>query len=162
MAQRHSSNAAMQDNIRRFRDYTAAKGLKNTPQRQLIMETFMSADGHLSAEDLYAKVKKLDPSLGQATVYRTMKLLRDAGLAREMEFGDGFARYEPVGEEHHDHLICESCGLTIEVIDENIESLQEKLAIRHGFRPTRHRLYLYGICPQCRKKEKENGEPQQG
>ena len=81
-----------------------------------------------------------------------VKLLCEAELAREVRFGDGIARYEMRGESHHDHLICERCGQNIEVVDPEIERLQEALARRHGFVPTFHRLYLYGICPACRTK----------
>lgn len=146
----------MQDPIQLFQHYISEHGLKNTPQRLRIVETFLSAEGHISTEELYAHVKVLDPSVGQATVYRTMKLLCDSGLAREVQFGDGVSRYEHcLGSQHHDHLICERCGLTIEVVDEEIERLQEALARRNGFTPTRHHLYLYGICPQCAGKRKK-------
>lgn len=146
----------MHDPIQFFQQYISEHGLKNTPQRLRIVETFMAAEGHLSTEELYASVKTLDSSVGQATVYRTMKLLCDSGLAREVQFGDGVSRYEQrLGSEHHDHLICERCGLTIEVVDEDIENLQEALARRHGFTPTRHHLYLYGICPTCSGKGKK-------
>ena len=140
----------MQDPVRAFQQYIARKGLKNTPQRLRIVEAFMAAQGHPSTEELYACLKEVDPSLGQATVYRTMKLLCDSGLAREVQFGDGVSRYERrIGAEHHDHLICECCGMTIEVVDDDIERLQDALARKHGFQPTRHHLYLYGLCPAC-------------
>lgn len=145
----------MHDPIQIFQQYISEHGLKNTPQRLRIVESFLSAKGHISTEELYATVKTLDPSVGQATVYRTMKLLCESGLAREVQFGDGVSRYEQrIGAEHHDHLICEHCGLTIEVVDEDIERLQEALARRNGFAPTRHHLYLYGICPECAAKSK--------
>ncbi len=132
--------------------YIADKGLKNTPQRLRIADVFMTSQGHFSTEEIYGAVCKIDPSVGQATVYRTMKLLCDAGLAREVHFGDGIVRYEPRNTKHHDHLICESCGEALEVVDEKIEELQELLTRRHGFIPTRHVLCLYGICPKCQSK----------
>ena len=142
----------MQDSVSKFQQYIADHGLKNTPQRLRIVEVFLAAGGHPSTEELYARVKALDPSVGQATVYRTMKLLCESGLAREVQFGDGVSRYEVrLGTPHHDHLICEHCGKTIEVVDEEIERLQEALTRRHGFVPTRHHLYLYGLCPDCQK-----------
>lgn len=142
----------MKDPMQVFTEYIAGNNLKVTPQRLLIVEVFMREDGHLTTEELYELVKKSDPSVGQATVYRTMKLLCDSGLAKEVHFGDGVARYEKkYGSEHHDHLICEKCGKNIEVIDDEIELLQEKLAERHGFSLTSHRMYLYGICDACRK-----------
>lgn len=142
----------MHNVVRCFQKYITDKGLKNTPQRLRILEVFLSAEGHPATEDIYATVKALDPSVGQATVYRTMKLLCDSGLAREVQFGDGVSRYERrIGIAHHDHLICEHCGRTIEVVDQEIERLQEDLAQKHGFTPTRHHLYLYGLCPACKK-----------
>ncbi len=145
----------MQEPMRIFADYVADHGLKNTPQRRLIVDVFFKSDKHLSTEDLYDLVRKEDNGIGQATVYRTLKLLCDAGLAREMHFGDGIARYEPVEDDsHHDHLICASCHKNIEVVDENIERLQVELAKKHGFTLTSHRMYLYGVCKDCRKAAK--------
>ena len=100
-------------------------------------------------------VKKADSSVGQATVYRTLKHFLDAGLARSVHFGDGVNRYEPsYGQEHHDHLICENCGKSVEVVDPEIERLQEVVARDQGFILTRHKMYLYGICEDCRKGKK--------
>ncbi len=135
-----------------FINYLNSQGLKLTPQRRLILEVFLESEDHLASEELYEKVKKLNPAIGQATVYRTVKLLSDSGIAKELYFGDGVARYEPkYGRKHHDHLICENCGKNVEVIDEKIEELQEELAKRHGYVLTGHRMYLYGICSNCRK-----------
>lgn len=138
-----------------FQEYITRQKLKKTPQRLLIADVFFQSHGHLTTEDLYERVKLEDSSVGQATVYRTMKLLCDAKLAKEVHFGDGVARYEQrYGSRHHDHLICEHCGINIEVLDEDIERLQEELARRHGFKLTTHRMYLYGICSQCRSADK--------
>ena len=73
------------------------------------------------------------------------------GLACEVERLHGLARYEHAADAHHDHLICENCGRNIEVVDSQIEELQDALARKHGFKPTFHRLYLYGICPDCQR-----------
>ena len=141
----------MKDAVSSFRSYINRKGLKNTSQRLRIVEVFLKAGGHLTTEELYERVKLADPSIGQATVYRAMKLLCDSGIAKEVHFGDAAARYEPIfGEKHHDHLICESCGSNIEVVDEEIERLQERLAKQHGYKLTAHRMSLYGICKRCR------------
>ena len=145
----------MSEPQRVFSDYIADHGLKQTPQRRLIVQVFFAADTHLTTEELYAKVRAVDSGVGQATVYRTLKLLCEAGLAKEMHFGDGTARYEPaLDESHHDHLICTQCGKNIEVLDETIETLQEILARNHDFILTSHRMYLYGICSGCRKNPK--------
>jgi Fur family ferric uptake transcriptional regulator len=132
--------------------YLAKKGMKLTNQRRLIVREFYKADEHMSAEELYQLVRKVDPSIGQATVYRALNLMRDAKLARELRFGTDVTIFEPhAGGTHHDHLVCEECGKTVPVLDEQIEALQTKLAEIHGFKPTSHRMYLYGICGECQK-----------
>jgi Fur family ferric uptake transcriptional regulator len=136
-----------------FAEYLANENLKMTPQRRVILDTLLRKSDHLSSEELYALVKKRDASIGQATVYRTLKLLSDSGLIEPLDFADGVTRYEPCyGKDHHDHLICEQCGKNIEIVDEVIERRQEQLAQEHGFTLIRHKMYLYGLCPDCRKK----------
>lgn len=143
----------MDQAYRVFSNYIADNSLKLTPQRRLIARVFLAESGHLSTEELYDKVRAEDPSVGQATVYRTLKLLCGSGLAREEHFGDGVARYEVlIGQDHHDHLICTSCNRQIEAVDPSIEKLQEDLAKRHGFKLISHYMYLYGICADCQKK----------
>ncbi|MCL1890303.1 MAG: transcriptional repressor [Desulfovibrionaceae bacterium] len=139
----------------KFAVYLSRRGMKLTSQRRLILAEFYKSEEHLSAEDLYRRLLGLDASIGQATVYRGLKLMRDAGLARELHFGGDVTRFEAHLESaHHDHLVCEECGKTVPVLDEHIERLQADLASRHGFRLTSHRMYLYGICPDCRGGER--------
>jgi Fur family transcriptional regulator, ferric uptake regulator len=143
----------MQAAREQFFAYLAKKKLKFTSQRALIFDVFWQVKEHISSEELYGLVKKKDPSIGQATVYRTLKLLSDSKIAKEVDFGDGVTRYEPYyGQSHHDHLICEECGKSIEVVDERIEQLQEELAAKHGFTLSGHSMYLYGKCRHCSKK----------
>lgn len=138
-----------------FEAFLQANNLKLTIQRLRILDSFLAHPGHVGSEELYDVVKRSDPGIGQATVYRTLKLLTDSGLAKEVHFGDGITRYESVhGQAHHDHLICDHCGACLEVVDERIEHLQEELARRHGFELTSHRMYLHGICEKCRKEQK--------
>lgn len=124
-----------------------------TEQRRIVLEVFLnSQEDHYSSEELYMAVSKRDPGISQATVYRTVKLLAESGIAEPLDFGDGVTRYEcRYNRTHHDHLICSNCGQQIEVLDERIEDLQEKLAERNGFILNRHKMILYGICPDCRK-----------
>lgn len=135
-----------------LRAYLAAQGLKVTRQRELIVDVFFEAGGHLRVDELLSRVRAIDPKVSQATVYRTMRLLKDSGLAQERRFGDGHALYEPSGDDdaHHDHLICIECGAIVEFVDERIEALQEEVAAAHGFEVTRHRMELYGRCEVCR------------
>lgn len=133
-----------------FRDYLSRQGLKSTRQRDLILDEFLAAGAHLSTEELYLSLRGKHPHIGYATVYRTLKLLAECGLAEQRHFGDGQARYEQaVAEEHHDHLICTECGAILEFEDPAIENLQLKVAREHGFTIKRHRLEIYGTCAKC-------------
>jgi Fur family ferric uptake transcriptional regulator len=138
----------------RLNDYMARHGLRSTEQRRVVTEMFFSSQGHLSIEDLLEQVRIDEPKIGYATVYRTLKLLKECGLAYERHFGDGVSRYEVAWEdEHHDHLICIECEKIIEFEDDNIEELQHKVANKYGFKLVRHKLELYGVCPQCQAKK---------
>jgi Fur family ferric uptake transcriptional regulator len=134
-----------------LRDYVASRGLKLTRQRELIADVFFRSGGHLKVEDLLERVREVDPQVSLATVYRTMKLLTECGLASPHRFGDRHTRYEPAeGEdEHHDHLICTRCQRIVEFYDPRIEALQDQVAADNGFRVTSHRMELYGICADC-------------
>jgi Fur family ferric uptake transcriptional regulator len=133
--------------------YIARQGLKSTRQRDLIVDAFLAEGGHWSVEELLERVRQEDRRVSSATVYRTMKLLADCGLAASRRFDDGHARYEAVvGRHHHDHLICTDCHAIIEFEDERIEALQLAVAKRHGFEVTDHKLELYGLCAACREK----------
>ena len=131
----------------RWRSYISDRRLNTTAQREAIVEQFLRTRDHVSIDELLTKVRKRHPKVGYATVYRTLKLLVDSGLAVERQFGDGQARYEVVGD-HHDHLICVKCGLILEFEDDEIERLQDRIASRlGGFTVLRHRHELYGLCP---------------
>lgn len=137
----------------RLNDYMARHGLRSTEQRRVVTEMFFESDGHLSIEDLLDQVRLKEPRIGYATVYRTLKLLKECGLAFERHFGDGVSRYEVAwSDEHHDHLICVECEKIIEFEDDDIESLQHQVAAKHGFKLVRHKLELYGVCPDCQAK----------
>ena len=135
----------------RLIEYMDREGLRSTAQRRLVSDIFFKSVGHLSIEDMLEKVRAIDQGVGYATVYRTLKLLKDSGLAFERHFGDGISRYEVADEgEHHDHLICQTCNKIVEFEDDEIERLQEKIAQRlGGFTVLRHRHELYGMCPKA-------------
>lgn len=134
-----------------FHAYLAKKGLKSTKQRDVIAEKFFSTGGHLSIEDLLALAREDFPRVGYATVYRTLKLLTECGLAAERRFGEGQTMYETAGDtEHHDHLICLECGHVLEFHNEEIEREQERVARSFGFNVIRHKHELYGLCPRAR------------
>ena len=128
------------------------RGLKRTAQRDLILEVFLRTEEHLSSEDLYRLVQTEDPAIGHTTVYRTLKLLADAGLAREVRFGDGRTHYEHnYKHQHHDHMICMECGTSIEFYNAEIEALQDEASEQAGFKVLDHKLQIYGLCKDCRK-----------
>lgn len=137
--------------------YMVKKGLRSTDQRRLIVETFFGSDNHVSIEELLARVRARDPRVGYATVYRTLKLLSDCGVANERRFGDGLTRYELADDAtHHDHLICEECGDIVEFEEPRIEDLQEAVAAQYGFALRTHKHELYGTCSRCQAKRRGN------
>src|SRR5256712_13868780 len=138
-----------------FYKHIQKKGLKRTAQRGLILDVFLRTEGHMSGEDLYRLVSEKDPGVGQTTVYRTLRLLTDAGLAREVRFGDGRAHYEHnYKHQHHDHMICSECGRIIEFYSPQLEAIQDAMAAKHKFELTSHLLRMIGICGDCRRLER--------
>ncbi len=146
-------------NLEHFRsllqEHMAKKGLRSTDQRRLIVETFFSSPSHVSIEELLAQVRTQDGRVGYATVYRTLKLLTECGVAYERKFGDGLTRYELADDtSHHDHLICLACGTIYEFEEPEIEELQERIARKHGFVLQSHKHEMYGVCADCQAKAK--------
>ncbi len=138
-----------------FHEHLKRERLKRTAQRDLILDVFLNTSGHVSSEELYVLVKAKDPSVGFTTVYRTLKLLKESGLARELEFHDGRMLYEnDYNHMHHDHLICTQCGALIEFYNEDIERLQDEITRRYRFKPLHHSHRIFGICDSCQKVEK--------
>jgi len=142
---------AIQKKQQNFRQHLILSGLKATRQRELIARAFFATNTHISAEALYRRVSGRDRRIGLVTVYRTLKLLKEAGLAHERQFGEGRALFEHASSErHHDHMICTHCGKITEFENCEIEELQEQVARRFGFTLQDHKLELYGRCKDCR------------
>ncbi len=156
---KESEELVIKQKEKAFADFIATRGLKTTRQRNTIVSVFFRMRGHISVEELLREVKKVNPRIGYATVYRTLHLLVESGLVEERRFGDGLARYEGHSEvEHHDHMICLECGEIFEFFNPALEALQEKLAEEHKFRIFRHRLELYGVCGDaeaCHRRQKK-------
>jgi Fur family ferric uptake transcriptional regulator len=129
--------------------YLEEHSLKQTRQRDAILDAFLEAKGHITSDEVHQEVRSDHPNIGHTTVYRTLKLLCEAGLAQERHFEDGVARYE-IEHEHHDHLVCLRCGKIVEFECEQIEVAQTEIAAQNGFYLKRHRHELYGHCPDCR------------
>jgi Fur family transcriptional regulator, ferric uptake regulator len=133
-------------------NYITKHNLKVTRQRRAVLKCFLECQYHVSAEELYRAVSSKEPKIGLATVYRTLALLTQSGLASELDFGDGQKRYENNhSNSHHDHMICTQCGKIIEFNHPLIEKFQEEVAENNGFTITSHKLDMFGICSDCRK-----------
>ncbi len=137
-----------------FSQYIRNNGMLHSSQREQILDIFLKAERHPTINDLYDLVRKKNPKIGLATVYRTMKVICDAGLARETDFGGNIRRFEhKYKHQHHDHLVCLKCGGITEVISPAIEKLQENLARKHRFKALRHRMEIFGLCKTCKSKK---------
>ncbi|MEM4408237.1 MAG: transcriptional repressor [Candidatus Caldarchaeum sp.] len=141
-----------------LREYLAKKQLKATRQREIIFEEFFDhTEDHVSVEELYERVKARNSRIGFATIYRTLKLFKECGLAFERHFGDGKTRYEPINfsGEHHDHFICEDCGKIICFNNPKIHELISEIAKNKNFAISNYKLELYGHCESsCEERER--------
>jgi len=133
-----------------FYSYLRQNGLKKTYQKDLILETFLNTEGHLSVEDVYSLVKKRDKKVGMVTVFRTLKSLAACGLAREIALGDGLTRFEhSYHHPYHHHIICTECHKAIEFVCPELERIQNEIVEKYHFHPTVLRFQVYGICKDC-------------
>lgn len=128
-----------------------AKGMRMTEQRRIIARVLGSAQDHPDVEELYRRAVIIDDKISISTVYRTVRLFEDAGIIERHDFGQGRARYEPVPDEHHDHLINLRTGKVTEFRSEEIERLQEAIARRLGYKLVGHRLELYAVPREDKK-----------
>lgn len=136
------------------------KDYKLTPQRQLVVQILLrNQEKHLSAEDIYHLVRRENPDIGLATVYRTLDLLSELEVLRKIDFGDGRTRYELREKaHHHHHLICTACGRVEEFGEDLLEPLEEMVSKRSGFRVTDHQVKLFGLCRGCQETARESAE----
>ena len=135
-----------------FRNYLKERGLKFTPERQLILKTVFSLHQHFDIDQLWERLHRKDRRLSRATIYRTLPLLIDSGLIQETFRCQEKVSYEHTfGHKHHDHMLCLKCGKVIEFRDERIEKLQEAVCKKYGFKVIQHRLGIRGYCEKCQK-----------
>lgn len=128
-------------------------GLKHTEQRDTILRTFLETRDHLSTDELHRLVKRKDPKIGITTVYRTLKLLSECGLASEVPFPDGITRFEhQYNRRIHHHMICTRCGSSVEFFSPAVDELEHDIGRKHNYQTTGHTFQIYGICEECRKK----------
>ena len=128
-----------------------SKKLKKTDQRFGILDIFLRTTGHISAYELHSLIRKSFPHIGFSTVYRTLKLFTECGLADEVNFGDGRARFEKsFRRDNHGHLICTKCGRTREFASSAVDRAQNQIVKEHGYKPQGYRFEIYGLCDHCR------------
>ncbi len=139
-------NKTIQDLPSEIEEKCLEKGLKMTGQRRVIAQVIAAAHDHPDVEMLYSRAVEIDPNIGIATVYRTVKLFEEAGITQKHDFGDGRARYEPISDDHHDHLIDIKTGKVIEFTNDEIEALQHTIAKKLGYKLIGHRLELYAVA----------------
>ena len=129
----------------RIEELCQDQGMKMTGQRRVIARVLSDASDHPDVEELHRRASAADPNISIATVYRTVRLFEEAGILERLDFGDGRARYEEAGGDHHDHLIDINSGRVMEFHNAAIEALQEKIAEELGYRLVGHKLELYGV-----------------
>lgn len=125
------------------------RGYRMTPQREMILDALQ--DGHMTADEIYRKVRAKSPAVNLATIYRTLELLKGLRIVSAIDVGEGRVRYELTGQQPHHHLVCEACGHTLELDQDVIAPLERKLCERYGFQVNLDHLALFGLCPQCQK-----------
>lgn len=147
---RMSESMPYQSEKKILNDYLKHKRLKHSVQREEILTIFLATEEHVTADELVILVRNEYPFIGSATVYRTLKLMCEADLAREVQLGDGKRRFEHnFGHQHHDHLVCLSCGDLIEIYNRKLEKIQDSMVQKHRFSPKYHRLEIFGYCSKC-------------
>src|SRR5712691_8087098 len=125
-------------------------GAKRSSKRERIVGAFLRHEGHLSADELFELVRRQNPGIGRATVYRTLQWMVEAGIARKVDFGEGRSRFEPsYRHPRHFHLICTTCHRSSEFLSSDVESLMEEVAAARGFTPNQSVVQIYGTCEQC-------------
>lgn len=144
----------------RIEELCQEQGMKMTGQRRVIASVLSDATDHPDVEELHRRASSEDPHISIATVYRTVRLFEEAGILERLDFGDGRARYEEAGGDHHDHLIDINSGKVIEFHNDEIEALQEKIATQLGYRLVGHKLELYGVPldPNAKKNPGEGAD----
>jgi Fur family ferric uptake transcriptional regulator len=125
------------------------QGYRLTPQRLMTISAIENSDGHISAEEIYARVIAKYPQVNISTVYRTLELLKKLGLVTETDFGEGRVRYHPVGKGHHHHLVCQECGAIVDLDESVLTSLKDILLREYGFNADLRHLAIFGRCVKC-------------
>jgi Fur family ferric uptake transcriptional regulator len=147
------SRESLRDAQDLFNTHLKKIGLKHTEQRDTILRTFLETREHLSTDELHRLVKKRDPKIGFTTVYRTLKLLAECGLASAVAFHDGIARFEHQhNRRSHHHMVCTDCGGSVEFFSPEVDKIEQEIGRKFRYETRRHTFQIYGVCEECRKK----------
>jgi len=136
-----------------YREVLALRGMRVTPQRLMILQVIDEGRGHLTADQIGDRIRARFPSIHQGTIYRTLEVLREAGLVSETHLGDRSAVYELVGSHPHHHLVCDNCGRVIEVGDAMLEPLRAELLNHFGFHARTEHFAIFGLCADCAQQQ---------
>jgi Fur family ferric uptake transcriptional regulator len=147
--------------LERFERFLRDRRLPVTRQRREVLASVLRLGDHPSVERLQRDLAERQVRVGTATIYRTLDLLVESGLVREHDFGEGFRRYEAAGDRlRHEHLICERCGQVVEFSNDRLERMVGMIADEMQFLHRRHRIEIYGLCAECRRRDLESlGQP---
>lgn len=146
------------DAKQKFAEFVAGRGLRRTEQRDKVVDVFLATEKHVTVQELHDLIRQKHKGIGYATVARTVKLMSESGLCRQVDFGDGVLRYEhKYKHEHHDHLICVKCGRFEEVYSPELERIQYELVKKYGYVQQSHKLDIFGLCPECANGDAEDG-----
>lgn len=137
----------------KFMDFLARKGLRITSQRQAIVDTAFDTEEHFTAEQLLEWSRQRDKSVSRATVYRTLPLLTESGLVREVDFGKDYKFYDPNYCDHpnHNHIICQDCDKIVEFESKQIDALEDEISHKLGFTVKTQRLNITGSCEELKR-----------
>ncbi len=141
----------MREETVEFRAYLTANGLRWSTEREIILDEFLKNEGHMTLEDIYKVSKKRSPRINSSTVYRNMELLKKSGIAEGWKGEDKKSYYEHKWKhKHHDHMICSKCSTIVEFHSERLEKVQAAVSREYGFDLTGHKMFLFGVCRNCR------------
>jgi len=125
------------------------RGLRMTPQRQLILDAVAAMHGHVSVDQVYQQVVRVFPDVNISTVYRSLEVLEELGVVRHTHFHDGVAQYERTDTERHHHMVCTRCGVDVELELDVLEPLAQELKRRYGFQADLAHSAIVGVCKAC-------------